>query len=66
MTKAYVVFSYLLFSSCLLFFSPAEAATPTLTARETGVALYARQDAETDRIATLEKGEPLFPMAEGR
>jgi hypothetical protein len=35
-----------------------------LTARETGVALYARQDEETDRIATLEKGETLFPIAE--
>ena len=39
-------------------------APPALTARETGVALYARQDAQTDRIATLEKGETLFPMAE--
>jgi hypothetical protein len=37
---------------------------PVLTARETGVALYARQDAETDRIATLEKDEVLVPIAE--
>jgi hypothetical protein len=37
---------------------------PVLTARETGVPLYARQDIETDRIATLEKGETLFPIAE--
>jgi hypothetical protein len=37
---------------------------PVLTARETGVALYARQDAETDRIATLEKDEILVPIAE--
>lgn len=45
---------------------PAEGAgaPPTLTARETGVALYAQQDAETDRIATLEKGEALVPMVE--
>ena len=37
---------------------------PVLTARESGVALYARQDEETERIATLEKGEALFPIAE--
>jgi hypothetical protein len=45
---------------------PAEGAgaPPALTARETGVALYAQQDAETDRIATLEKGEALVPMVE--
>jgi hypothetical protein len=35
-----------------------------LTVRESGVALYAQQDEETDRIATLEKGEALFPIAE--
>ncbi|HEY1235550.1 MAG TPA: hypothetical protein VGH22_19370 [Candidatus Binatia bacterium] len=39
-------------------------APPVLTARETGVALYARQDPETDRIATLEKDEILVPIAE--
>ena len=39
-------------------------APPTLAARATGVALYAQQDAETDRIATLEEGETLFPMVE--
>jgi len=38
--------------------------SPPLTARESGVALYAQQDEETDRIATLEKGEALFPIAE--
>jgi len=38
--------------------------SPLLTARESGVALYAQQDEETDRIATLEKGEALFPIAE--
>jgi len=37
---------------------------PALAARESGVALYAQQDEETDRIATLEKGEALFPIAE--
>lgn len=35
-----------------------------LTVRETGAGLYARQDIEAGRIATLEKGETLFPMAE--
>ena len=40
------------------------ASAPSLTVRETGVALYAQQDAETDRIATLEKGESLTPIAE--
>jgi len=38
--------------------------SPLLTARESGVALYAQQDEETDRIGTLEKGEALFPIAE--
>ena len=35
-----------------------------LTVRETGTALYSQQDAETNRIATLEKDEVLFPMFE--
>src|SRR5436190_3755659 len=38
--------------------------SPPLTVRESGVALYAQQDEETDRIGTLEKGEALFPIAE--
>ena len=38
--------------------------SPPLTVRESGVALYAQQDEETNRIATLEKGEALFPIAE--
>src|SRR6266508_4802165 len=38
--------------------------SPPLTGREAGVAFYAQQDEETDRIATLEKGEALFPIAE--
>jgi len=37
---------------------------PTLAARESGVALYARQDSETEPIARLEKDEALFPMVE--
>jgi len=38
--------------------------TPTLSVRESGVALYARQDSETERIATLERDEVLSPIAE--
>jgi hypothetical protein len=69
MTRVHAAFPY-----CALFLifallgmtAPVQAADapPALTARETGVALYAQQDAETDRIATLEKGETLFPMVE--
>jgi len=39
-------------------------APPALTARESGVAVYSRQDAEGERVATLEKGETLTPIAE--
>jgi hypothetical protein len=63
------IFLHCMFFSVLSLLAPispvaAADAPPALTARETGVALYARQDAETDRIATLEKGEVLFPMVE--
>ena len=59
---------FMFFLICLIF-APAQTAgaagaPPALIARETGVAVYAVQDAETDRIATLEKGEALFPMVE--
>ena len=60
--------SWILFFA-LLFVMPvpqiygADLSAP-LTVRESGVALYAQQDEETDRIATLEKGEALFPIAE--
>ena len=37
---------------------------PAMTARESGAGLYSRQDVESDRIATLEKGEALTPIAE--
>ena len=40
------------------------SAPPTVAARATGVALYAQQDVESNRIATLEEGETLFPMVE--
>ena len=57
-----VIFVFLLLTPI----SPVSAAgaPPALTARAPGVALYARQDAETERIATLEEGETLFPMVE--
>ena len=42
----------------------AAEAPPALSVRETGVALYAQQDAETARIATLEKDDILFPVVE--
>ena len=35
-----------------------------LSARASGVALYSRQDVESERLATLEKGEALTPIAE--
>lgn len=36
----------------------------SLSARESGVPLYARQDLESEPLGRLEKGEALFPMAE--
>lgn len=39
-------------------------APPALSARESGVAVYSRQDVESDRVATLERGETLTPIAE--
>ena len=44
--------------------SPGADSPASLTARESGVGLYPRQDGESERIATLEKGEALFPIAE--
>ncbi len=41
----------------------AESST-ALTARESGVGLYAQQDAETAPIRKLDKGDELFPMVE--
>lgn len=40
------------------------AAAPTLTAREPGTPLYARQDLESEPIIRLPKGEVLTPIAE--
>jgi hypothetical protein len=53
-----------LLAFALLSISPA-AETPTgLTVRESGAALYARQELDSDTIATLQKGEMLAPLAE--
>jgi hypothetical protein len=48
------------------FFSVTSAAevTPGLTVGESGADLYARQDLDSDKIATLKKGEMLALMAE--
>lgn len=65
--KLSIIFWFLL-SILSLITNPApghSADSPAaLTARESGVALYPRQDGESERIATLEKGEALFPIAE--
>jgi hypothetical protein len=44
--------------------SPAAEPTPGLTVVESGAALYARQELDSDKIATLKKGELLAPLAE--
>ncbi len=54
---------------CLLVFSHpvfcnGAEATRALTVRETGATLYAQQEAESDKIATLQKGQLLTPLAE--
>jgi len=50
----------------LIALAPLHAAESksSLTARESGVPLYARQDIESEPVSRLEKGEVLFPMAE--
>lgn len=51
---------------CLLTPPTAHAAdaAAALTARDSGVPLYARQDLESEPLGRLDKGEALFPMAE--
>jgi hypothetical protein len=51
---------------CLLTPPAAHAAdaASALTARESGVPLYARQDLESEPLGRLEKGEALFPLVE--
>ena len=67
--RAHSTFLYRMLISLILLLAPvaasgAAAAAPELTARATGVGLYAQQDTESNRIATLEEGESLFPMLE--
>jgi hypothetical protein len=45
-------------------FCNAAEATRALTVREAGAALYAQQEAESDKIAVLQKGQLLIPLAE--
>ena len=45
-------------------FCNAAEATRALTVREAGAPLYAQQEAESDKIATLQKGQLLTPLAE--
>ena len=54
---------------CLLLlslpsFCNAAEATRALTVREAGATLYAQQEAESDKIAVLQKGQLLTPLAE--
>ena len=54
---------------CLLLlslpsFCNAAEATRALTVREAGATLYAQQEAESDKIAILQKGQLLTPLAE--
>ena len=50
------------------FFSLCRAAegTPALIVRESGASLYSQQESESDKIATLQKGETLLPLGGGR
>jgi hypothetical protein len=45
-------------------FCNAAEATRALTVREAGATLYAQQEAESEKIATLQKGQLLTPLAE--
>ncbi len=45
-------------------FCCAAEATRALTVRESGATLYSQQEVESDKIATLQKGETLIPLAE--
>jgi Bacterial SH3 domain len=45
-------------------FCHAGEATRALTVREAGATLYSQQEAESDKIATLQKGQLLTPLAE--
>ena len=57
-----LVVLFLLFVMCAG--AGAGESTPTLTARDDDVPLYARQDAESEPFSRLQKGEVLTPMFE--
>jgi hypothetical protein len=46
------------------YFTHAAEATKALTVSESGASLYSQQEVESDKIATLKKGETLIPLAE--
>jgi Bacterial SH3 domain len=58
--------SALLIAVACLLSSAAHAlqAVPALTVRDAGVYLYSKQDIESPRIATLQRGDALTPIAE--
>jgi hypothetical protein len=67
MTKFWYKLRWFHFGFVLLLIAPfalAADSAGTLSARESGVPLYARQDLESEPIARLEKDDILFPMAE--
>lgn len=69
MTQLQVLSRWFLRLICLLILSlpslcNAAEATRALTVREAGATLYAQQEAESDKIATLQKGQLLTPLAE--
>jgi hypothetical protein len=45
-------------------FANAAEGTRALTVGESGASLYSQQEVESDKIATLQKGETLIPLAE--
>ena len=59
-------FLFLAFLLACLLDSPAPAAeiAPAFTARESGVSLYSRQQTDSEKIATLKRGEHLTVLAE--
>ena len=54
----------LLLASIVPSICPAAETPPVLTVRESGASLYSRQEPDSDKIATLQKGEMLAPLAE--
>ncbi len=55
---------FLLFLLASPSFTLAADSSPALTVREAGAYLYSRQDEYADKIAPLQKGEALIPLAE--